>query len=550
MGRGVSGGGREELRIGGRVASCQLPVASNPQSEIRNPKSVPFVLIRTVASRQLVIAVSVEAKALGIRPGITLAQARAIRHDVQHEAHEPHKDATGLEALARWMMRFSPVVALDMPVAVQTNGSIVKLSYSGRYYNKLSAVKQAKADAIACAEHGIFLDVTGCERLFDGLENLARQVEQSLRRFGIAAELAIGPTPGAAWAKTFGEESELDHLPAHALRLDNETLHQLHHLGVHTIGQVMKLPREALPARFGPLLTLRVDQALGRVAEPLVPLQFVAPIEARVDFEGAVESLEAIWLTFKELIGRIVKDLARHGRGARTLEVQFFRAYAQTLGQTIRLSRPSRDPVNLFNLLRCALETLETDDGFLGIRLEVTVSEPLSDEQIPLMGREEYVGEAELAGLIERLALRLGEKTVARPVPVESHLPERAWKDDFGFRISDGCIKRTRTLANPQSTIRNPQCSHRPLRLLPRPVEVKVMVSPSEDDEGRPVLFRRGREVHELRHAIGPERIAGEWWRGHHHTRDYFCVEDMEGCRHWLFRVASSRRWFVQGMFE
>ena len=55
------------------------------------------------------------------------------------------------------------------------------------------------------------------------------------------------------------------------------------------------------------------------------------------------------------------------------------------------------------------------------------------------------------------------------------------------------------------------------------------MVSPSDDRDGRPVLFRLGSDVHELRHAVGPERISGEWWRGHDKTRDYFDVEDEDG---------------------
>jgi protein ImuB len=89
----------------------------------------------------------------------------------------------------------------------------------------------------------------------------------------------------------------------------------------------------------------------------------------------------------------------------------------------------------------------------------------------------------------------------------------------------------------------------RPLQLLPRPVEIQAVVTPSEDRDGRPVLFRLGRAVHNLRHAIGPDRISGEWWRGHDKTRDYFDVEDEDGKRFWLFRVNETGKWYVQGHF-
>ncbi len=87
------------------------------------------------------------------------------------------------------------------------------------------------------------------------------------------------------------------------------------------------------------------------------------------------------------------------------------------------------------------------------------------------------------------------------------------------------------------------------MQVLPEPLEIRAIVTPSEDRDGRPVLFRLGREVHELRHAIGPERISGEWWRGHDKTRDYFDVEDFHGKRFWVFRVSETNRWYLHGMF-
>src|SRR5207247_1740238 len=95
-------------------------------------------------------------------------------------------------------------------------------------------------------------------------------------------------------------------LPPVGLRLGEETLGTLHHLGLENIGQILGLPRDSLPARFGPELLLRIDQALGNVAEPLVALVYHAPIEAGVDFDGVVDSLEALWAAFEELIGRVI----------------------------------------------------------------------------------------------------------------------------------------------------------------------------------------------------------------------------------------------------
>ena len=88
------------------------------------------------------------------------------------------------------------------------------------------------------------------------------------------------------------------------------------------------------------------------------------------------------------------------------------------------------------------------------------------------------------------------------------------------------------------------------MRLYESPIEIRAMVSPSHDRDGRPISFTLGRDVHRLVHAIGPERIGGQWWEGRHKTRDYFVVEDEAGRRFWIFRVMQSWRWYLHGEFS
>lgn len=489
------------------------------------------------------VCASEEAAQEGVYPGMTLAHARALCPGLVDAEHDPQSDRKGLEGLARWMMRFSPQVGLY-------------------------AVQEDLLPAI-------FVDVTGCERVFGGLANLMEQAREDLRRMKLSVRLAIAPSLGSAWAiASCGQEdgkivrpdqlrSALKDLPVRALRIGEEMVQSLYHLGIQTIGQLLELPREALPARFGTILLQRIDQALARVNEPLVAMGHEAPISARLDFDGAVDSLEAIWRVFQWLIGKIVQELHRRGCGARRVEVEFFRPYASSIVKTIFLSRPSRDPVRLFNLMRCAMEGLEeearrhggtkarrgksllahvsdadsmTCDGFVGIGLAVPVFEKITQEQIRLMEGEEFDGRLELDSLIERLCLRLGEEGVGQAELIESYIPERAW----GISLAP-CThgERVRVRGN-----------LRPLHLLPRPEEIAVMVSPSHDLEGRPISFTRQGTVHRLVESLGPERISGQWWEGHNKTRDYFLTEDEEAGRWWVFRVVETRKWYLHGIFE
>jgi protein ImuB len=497
----------------------------------------PLVLVETIAGRQVVAAVSDEARPAGIRSGMTLTEARALCRSVIHVEHDPARDAQGLEALGRYMQRFTPIVAF--------------------------------APESLSRATGLFLDLTGCDRLFGGLKKLVQQIRQSLNDFQIAANLAVAPTPGAAWALAAqGKQLPIENcqlsignliasLPPAALRIDPDTSAALNHLGIETIAQLMSLPRESLPSRFGPALLLRLDQALGRIPEPLTPLPHHNPIADGIDFEAPIDSLETIWLAFKNLLGQVVNELIGRGCGARKLHVQFIRPYASPLQKTIELSRPSRNPLKLFNLLRCALEELETDEGFIGLRLSVPLFERLSEEQSLLLAQEEIANRHELDHLIERLIARLGKEGLVRPEMVESHIPELAWHG-FSTRFG-GCMKKARaenkalTLPSVSTATLRPGVpgegeKARPLQLLPRPAEIRVMVAPSDDRDGRPVMFSHARQVHRIVHAVGPERICGQWWQGRNKTRDYFDVEDPEGRRFWIFRVCETSRWFLHGL--
>jgi protein ImuB len=579
--------------LGGARGAVSLKTNSRaatnpPQSFSDEP---PLVLVRSVASRQIIVAVDESARARGIRPGMTLSEARAIYASIVHAEHDPHRDAIALEALGRWMMKFSPVVS-PSPLAGEGRGEgrsaashNQRGSRSGNFTPHPNPLPQGERGP---EMHGLFLDVTGCQRVFRGLENLMHLVDEALKKLRITARLAIAPTPGAAWALAlFGKQNgciigyelkgALENLPPIALRIEPEIAEALHHLGLNTIGQVMRLPRQSLPARFGDQLLLRIDQALGRVPEPLTPLEPFSPITARMDFEGPIDSLETIWLVLKELLAKIVRELAKRGRGARELQAEFFRAYEMPVIKTIQLSRPSRDAVNLFNLLRCAMETLEEiqprrhqdtkkrktkisslvpwclggfpdyerfiPDGFMGIRLTISRSERIADEQIALLAHEEFAGQIELDHLIERLCARAGKDVISQAEIVESHLPERSW---HGRPARGSEFKKKEITGEPPV----PQ-KIRPLNLLRCPREIRVMVSPSDDQEGgRPVSMTLNDAFHRFEQVVGPERIAGIWWEGHHKTRDYFEVEDQCGKRFWIFRVLQTTRWFIHGRFE
>jgi protein ImuB len=214
-------------------------------------------------------------------------------------------------------------------------------------------------------------------------------------------------------------------------------------------------------------------------------------------------------------------------------------------------------------------DDLDAGCGFDLVRLTVPSAAPLAERQADL-GDESRDGEADLALFVDRVRARLGRATVRRPVPVASHLPERA--------IAFSAFAQTpAALSEVREEI--PIAAERPLRLLGRPEPVEVMTG---IPEGPLLNFRWRRAHYRIVRAEGPERIGPEWWlenphvdrkenekdeayerrrrqvaeeKAARHTRDYFRVEDEAGRRYWLYRQGlygmseEPPRWFLHGMF-
>ncbi len=474
------------------------------------------MLLRSVASRQVVVFACARARERGIKPGMTLAEARAMCHGLAHLDHDPAADARSLGRLAQWMIRYSPVAAVEPPDA-------------------------------------IFLDMTGSQRLFGDFFPLMKRISGELAQLGFSAGLAIAPTPGAAWAMaSFAEKNgsitgpeevraSLEPLPVISLRLSEESAAAMHLLGIETIAQLQKLPRRLLPARCGSMALTRLDQALGLIAEPLTGVQERKQIRAALEFEFSIESLEMLWEVFKRLIASVISQLRRHGRGARRLALEMVIEKGRAIVKEIHLSRPSLNPPVLLNLLRCAFETVKSNSGFIAISLSVLASESLTDEQLDLFDQEARAADQEMDHLLERLRIRLGTGAVLTAALAPSHLPERA------FSLTDS--SQANPTRNKTSTLIAPLKS-RPLHLLPTPTEIRAMVSPSASGDALPIaLVHHGSNFHIVQ-CSGPEIISGMWWEGRGKTREYFEVEEQTGRRFWIFRVSETRRWFLHGIFD
>ncbi|MFZ1414397.1 MAG: DNA polymerase Y family protein, partial [Defluviicoccus sp.] len=413
---------------------------------------------------------------------------------------------------------------------------------------------------------GLWLDISGCAHLGGGEAALVHDLLKRMAALGFAATAAVAETAGAAWAVarlartpvsivSQGDvAARLRPLPIEGLRLPAEALQRLHRLGLSRIGDLMALPRAPLSARLGEALLLTLDQALGRVDEPLSPRRPQPEFLARLAFAEPLGRLSDVTAVVALLVAELSRRLQAAHRGARQLELSCYRSDGTLACVRAGTSRPSVAEAHMRRLLRDKLEGLDVGFGIEVMTLGALATEPHRPAQaaIALDGTDaaDTAAADGLGALIDRLSNRLGAQAVVWLAPHASHIPERAFTE---IQALSGVTSTGAAPAGPMPRLRQP----RPLTLFssPEPIEVVAPVP-----EGPPALFRWRRLQHRIIAAEGPERIAPEWWRSgagadlSAASRDYYRVEDADGCRFWVYREGPYRadappRWYLHGLF-
>jgi protein ImuB len=525
-----------------RIVSVWLPAWPIERLKRQSPGVVPegrpFALVESGAHGIRIVAANERALANSVRIGVSLPDARAVLPALLARPAQPDLDRTALFALARWCGRYGP----------------------SRHVH---------------GDDGIWIDITGVAHLFGGEEELLADLVRRCAAFGITARAGLADTLGAAFALARfatghtpfviaapGEASRaLADLPVSGLRIENDTVRLLQRLGLKRIGQLYDLPRAALERRFRVLkakgarktgmaaaVLARLDQALGRTAEPCTALVEPARFVARLAFPEPLISAAGVENAVARLAGELCRHLAAAGFGARRLRLALNRADGTRAEVRIGTSTPCRDPRHIETLLLEKIQALDAGFGIDEILLAATFVEKLFEQQTSFgQGDPRSLIGAEM--LIDKLSNRLGRDRVMRFSVVVSYMPERAQS-----------LKPA--LLCPAEMFPVRAATHRPPFLLSPPEPVTVL---AEVPEGAPALMTWRKLERRIVHAQGPERIASEWWRmiaepipanDRSQTRDYYRLEDATGARYWVFRQGfygeaedEAPRWYMHGLF-
>ena len=384
--------------------------------------------------------------------------------------HFPCLPPGALEPIAAWACQFTPKVSLEPP-------------------------------------QELLLEVEGSLRLFGGLESLTRHLTGGLAKLGFQACLAIAPTARAAlWlSRGEGEGEGLEDLPLEVTGFEPEFFKSI---GITTVGELLRLPREGLAHRCGQRLLDELDQALGAMPEPRAFFALPPSFAAKLELPAVGVHAEGLLFGARRLLAQLEGLLTARQEGIRSFKLVLLHENQSTTVQ-VGLASPARDTEHLAQLLRERLGSVTLARPVEAIRLEAAGFAPLHGRSRGMFG--DPAAEAEgWARLVERLRARLGHDAVCGLATQPDHRPEHAWR-----RVEPGEW-------DPREWL---QPGPRPLWLLePRKLEESGFVR-----------------------LAGPERIESGWWDGDDARRDYFIARLPNSSLAWVYREAGE--WYLHGLF-
>ncbi|MFK7867810.1 MAG: DNA polymerase Y family protein [Roseobacter sp.] len=522
----------------------------------------PLAVVEEQQNAQVLTSLNMVARQHGLRVGQPVRDAHAMCEKLITKTRNLPAERAFLAALQRWAGKFSPWVAQE-------------------------------------ADDGLVVDLTGCAHLFGGEDALLAVVDQDCADLGLCVRMGLADTRGAAWAlarfagqvatphrsgDAIDQEaratrsrsgkrhwtkggtapalrvgavaqahhiaapgqnySALSALPVAALRLDPETVAQLARLGLRRIGDLLGQPRASLARRFGRGLVARMDQAMGSAPEPVSPAKPPEHFTVRLSLPDPIGLKDDMMAGIDRLIARLCDSLKAKGRGARRIRFEAFRSDGDIQYVEVGLARASCDPDRLRPLLELKLDEIDAGFGIDVLRLEAVQTEPVHARRVVGHLEAGSVVNKRLAAntsfddLLGRIGARVGLEVITRQHPADSHIPEKTaktlaatWSEPYGGEW--------------------PAPSHpRPLLMWqPEPVDAPDVPRLAQTFRWRGMTLTRSR-------ALGPERLAPEWWledpNWRSGVRDYWVTETTDGQRLWLFYAhggTMSSGWFCHGSF-
>jgi len=323
-----------------------------------NLKGRPIIVCGSHA-RTVVLTASYEARALGVRTGMTLSEARRLCPNLIRVPAHNDRYADTCRQLLQIYERYTPIV-------------------------EVFSVDEA------------FLDLTGSFRLFESSEAVARTIKSAVaKRFGLSCSIGIAPNKllaklasglkkpdGLVILKPYDISLLLEDLPIRKLCGIGPALEeQLKAMGIKTCGQLGRTSIEFLTHRFGVTGFKLHEMGQGQDSMPVIASN-QAPEAKSIGHSMTLErdlsdyqEVESVLFHLAEMVGQRARR--EHYLGSR-ITVTFRYTDFETFNRQASFPKPSQDGLEIFQAAQKILccTRLKQPIRLAGVSLSHLIKDP------------------------------------------------------------------------------------------------------------------------------------------------------------------------------
>ncbi|MEA2604747.1 MAG: protein ImuB [Acidobacteriota bacterium] len=509
--------------MGSSRLACLLlplfPLAARLRSEPELVREA-LVVVEGNGNAARVVAATRLARAAGVRPGLSLPQARALCPKLVARPRDGDCERAAQESLLEVAEGFSPRVE----------------------------------DA---GEGTAYLDLEGLERHYPGPSpelDLGRSLMAAADSAGLPARVGIASSKLAARIAAglpeppvivpAGEEAAfLAPLPLQRLAPEVDVSGTLERWGVRSVGDFAQLPASRVASRLGRTGRELHATARGIDPRPLIPREPPPAFHEGMSLEWPLVALEPFLFVGRAALDRLCQRLESRGYACIRLELALRLEPDGHQVRTINTPAPTRDVKTLLTLVRLELEANPPGAPVAGFSFAAHPDRP-REAQLSLYGPA-ALSPDKLATTLARLFALLGPERVGSPRPVDGHRPERFTLVDF-------------SPPPPPEVRREPRAGRGLLavRVLRPPVELEVITGGEVDGPleirtpASAAAEKRPRVEGEVKVASGPWGLEEDWWAEDPTGRDYWDVEIAGRGLYRIYRERATGAWYADGIYD
>ncbi len=419
-----------------------------------------------------------------------------------------------------------------------------------------------RCGGVFATEAAVFVDAEGTGALFRSEAGFATALAARILALGLPADVAVASSCGVARIAVRQLATSTDTSPCRSeneedaggrvlalppereraflapLSIDlldpgDALAEALTRFGVHTVRDLLALPRRGLATRLGTSALELIQMARGEATEvPLPEARELQLVEA-IDLEAPIDRLEPLLFVLQGLLSRLLERLGVRHLGCGDLDLSLDLADGARDVRRVGMAAPCADLRVLVRLTRHALEARPLAAPAAGVRV-VTRASPLRRDQLDLF-RPAGPAPAVLGETLAALRSLCGDARVGAPVAVDTHHPDAFALAPFAPTAPRTASERERSFTGALA-----------LRALRPPVPAVV-----RREQQSPAWIRSAVANGRVVRCAGPWRTTGGWWSPEERFAfDQFDVQSEDGVVVRLRFDHVRREWQIDALYD